>query len=683
MKKLSVKRNINLLANFSWKGVSIISVIFALTIMFLILIFMIIKVDPTANRKNIILDVIFGTKYDVAKDHYGLAIPLLMTAITTFFALLIAIPLSVRCAIFIVFRIKKKSFKKILQGIIDLLAGIPSIVFGMFSLTIFGEFLQNLFGMQSSRNLLTAFFTLSFMIIPMITSLSINALYAAKKQHWNAAIALGGTSSNIIYKIIKPAAKKGIIIGIIIATTRALGESMALSIILQGSATNYNNIGISGFFNNSTPTLASLMARDFLGGDANAEIIPRLRGAFFAGGIAFFVMVFVLNVFILGYTKDYSWRQTLQQILNKYKDQAKTRIGGRNKLLKLEVRRGRHAFFPTVSDNFLITSKSDKKNPNVKQLPFDDELSLYITISQRWDLLRRITSSIKFFLELLAIIFVASFVSWIIIDTVLIKGAQVFGQTNYFFGTANSNVVGNSIGATIVSTLILIGIVILLSFPIALLCAVYMKEYARPNSKAVHIAKFFIDALGATPSIFFGIFGLVFFIETLNIYNPEKSVFSSSMMAGALTMMIVVLPTLIRSLEAALNNVPNDYKNGAIALGIPKWKVIYKIMVPAAIIGISTSVILTVGRILSETAPLYLTMGLSPNRPWFPNPGKTLLENGQTLTTRIYANIAFSSSNKDYLLAYEAAFFCVVIIIVLNILSYFLSNYVTKKTGLK
>ena len=152
----------------------------------------------------------------------------------------------------------------------------------------------------------------------------------------------------------------------------------------------------------------------------------------------------------------------------------------------------------------------------------------------------------------------------------IIKAIDVFQANNYQFVSADGNIIGDSIGAAITTTMILILVVLALSLPIALLVAIYIKEYARKNSKPIIVAKFFIDALGSTPSIFFGIFGLVFFVETLGVYNPDKSLPSPSILAGGLTMLFVVLPTLIRSMEAALDNVPVPYKEAALALGVEK-----------------------------------------------------------------------------------------------------------------
>lgn len=679
MISLQQKRFFKKSKNFIFKSMAWLAASFSVIIIFLVIIFMMTKVSPISNVQDVINDVIFGKNYNVAKKEFGLAIPLLMTLVTTFLSLIVAIPISVRCAIFIVFRIKSKKIKKISSAIIQLLAGIPSIVFGLFSLNVFGVFLRDAFGMQSTSNIFTAFLTLSFMIMPMITALSINALEAEKKKHWESGIALGTNKCSIIYQIIKPAAKKGIIVGIVIATTRALGESMALSVILQGTASAYNDVSITGFFNNDTPTLASLTARDFLGGDAPADIIPQLRGAFFAGGIAFFIMVFVLNVGILGITNEYSWKRELSAKWKMHKNETMNKIVGRNRLLKLEIKQGKRVYTPIKDHNRILKDYVDDNY----QDDFTSQLTTYIDSSHQKAFFRKVKNHSSFIVELLSMAFIFFFVFWIVIDTLIIKAVSVFQANDYKFISANGSIIGDSIGASIATTMILIILVLALSLPIALLVAIYIKEYSKKNSKPIIVAKFFIDALGSTPSIFFGIFGLVFFVETLGVYNPNKSSTTPSILAGGLTMLFVVLPTLIRSMEAALDNVPQTYKEAAIALGIEKWKVITKIILPAAIIGVSTSIILTIGRILSETAPIYLTMGLSPNRPWSPNGSQTLLENGQTLTTRIYANITFATKESNLLIAYEAAFFCVLLIILLNSASYFLSNYVTKKMGFK
>lgn len=153
-------------------------------------------------------------------------------------------------------------------------------------------------------------------------------------------------------------------------------------------------------------------------------------------------------------------------------------------------------------------------------------------------------------------------------------------------------------------TIVLVLLTILISLPISLATALYLSEYAK-NKKSGSVIKFFLDSLGGTPSILFGMFGIIFFRQVLNIGNG-----GFSLMAGALTMVIVIIPTFTRSIEQVLARIPDDLRMASYSLGASKFETIRKIIIPQALPGIITGVILSAGRVIAETAPVYLTIGM-------------------------------------------------------------------------
>lgn len=173
----------------------------------------------------------------------------------------------------------------------------------------------------------------------------------------------------------------------------------------------------------------------------------------------------------------------------------------------------------------------------------------------------------------------------------------------------------------IVSTLYLIVITLLISTPLGIFTSVYLTQYAKPG-KILSSIRFAIECLAGIPSIIYGLFGLVFFVQTLK--------FGFSMLSGALTLTIMVLPTIIRATEEALLTVPMSYKEGSFALGASKRRTIFKVILPSAMTGIISAIILSVGRIVGESAAVMLTAGSSPNFP------KSIFDSGATLTVHLY-----------------------------------------------
>lgn len=167
----------------------------------------------------------------------------------------------------------------------------------------------------------------------------------------------------------------------------------------------------------------------------------------------------------------------------------------------------------------------------------------------------------------------------------------------------------------------------LFAVPLGIIAAIYLVEYAR-YTPLVSILRTFVSTLAGVPSIVFGLFGLAFFIGTLRV-SPSKSV-----LAGALTLATLVLPTVIRTSEEAIRSVPPAYKEAALALGASRWRVIVTVILPAALPGILTGVVINIGRAAGETAPIIFTAAVSMGRPiafW-----QTFTESSPALSWSIY-----------------------------------------------
>jgi phosphate transport system permease protein len=243
----------------------------------------------------------------------------------------------------------------------------------------------------------------------------------------------------------------------------------------------------------------------------------------------------------------------------------------------------------------------------------------------------------------------------VIIGYVLIQGLP---GINWEFLTTNPE--GGLSGeggilSTVVSTIYLIGVTLVLLVPIGIGSAVYLSEYA-PNNRLTRIIRYGIETLAGIPSIIFGLFGYALFVSVLS--------FNFSILSGALTLVCLLLPTMITTTEEALKAVSYSYREAALALGTTKWQMISRIVLPSAIPGIVTAVILCIGRAIGETACLYVTMGGSAAMP------SSLLEGGRTLSLHVYY-LAMETNAMDKALATAAVL--IIIIILINALTNWLA----------
>lgn len=191
-----------------------------------------------------------------------------------------------------------------------------------------------------------------------------------------------------------------------------------------------------------------------------------------------------------------------------------------------------------------------------------------------------------------------------------------------FFTTAPHGVkMEGGIYPMIVASAYVTGLALLIAFPIGAASAVYLAEYAG-RSRLVEAVRFSADLLSGVPSIVFGLFGLALFVYFLGM--------GYSVLAGALTLVFMILPTLIRTSEQAINAVPKSYREASLGLGAGKWQTIRRIVLPTASPGILTGLILSTGRAFGETAAVLYTAGAAPITPLMP------LQGGRTLTVHLY-----------------------------------------------
>lgn len=233
-------------------------------------------------------------------------------------------------------------------------------------------------------------------------------------------------------------------------------------------------------------------------------------------------------------------------------------------------------------------------------------------------------------------------VSWQLLSTVQSSLKGTFG------------ILGN-----IINTIYIIVITLIIAAPIGIGSAIYLNEYAKPG-KLVRTIEFTTEILSGIPSIIFGLFGMVFFGMTLKL--------GYSVLTGSFTLTLMVLPLITRNTQEALKTVPDSYRSGALGIGATKWYMIRTILLPSAAPGILTGVILSIGRIVGESAALLFTAGSGFQLP--KNLFGKLFESSGTLTIQLY----LSMQKAKYDQSFGMAVVLLIIVLGINLLTRFLTN---------
>ncbi len=207
----------------------------------------------------------------------------------------------------------------------------------------------------------------------------------------------------------------------------------------------------------------------------------------------------------------------------------------------------------------------------------------------------------------------------------------------------------------IVSTIYMVIASIAVAAPLGIMTAIYLTEYAKMGSKLVKVIRFCTESLAGIPSIIFGLFGMTFFVAILGL--------GFSILSGALTLSILILPVIIRTTEEALMAVPQTFREGSYGLGASKIYTIWRLILPSAMPGILTSIILSIGRVIGESAPVFLTAGMVARIP------DSLMDSGRTLTVHLYKLTTELFTIEEWNQAYGTATVLIVVVLGINMVT--------------
>ena len=220
-----------------------------------------------------------------------------------------------------------------------------------------------------------------------------------------------------------------------------------------------------------------------------------------------------------------------------------------------------------------------------------------------------------------------------------------------------------SLMPALVNTVIMTALSLVIAIPFGIFSAIFLVEYAKKGNKFVGIIRITAETLSGIPSIVYGLFGMLFFVSALK--------WGYSILAGAFTMSIMILPLIMRTTEEALKSVPDTYREGSFGLGAGKLRTIFRIVLPAAVPGIMAGVILAIGRIMGETAALMYTAGTVPKMASSP------MDSGRTLAVHMY-NLSSEGLYMDQ--ADATAVILLIVVVGMNTLSAVAARKLTKGT---
>lgn len=247
---------------------------------------------------------------------------------------------------------------------------------------------------------------------------------------------------------------------------------------------------------------------------------------------------------------------------------------------------------------------------------------------------------------------------------ILVNGVPALFTSKGIFSTKyNSENV--SLLPSLINTLILTAVSLAIATPLGIGAAIYLSEYAKKRNFFVRVIELMSETLSGIPSIIYGLFGMIFFVVFLK--------WDYSLMAGAATAAIMVLPTILSTTKEALDAVPDSYMEGSFALGTGKLRTIFKVVLPAAVPGILSGIILAIGRIVGETAALLYTSGTATR-----GLTKGLMSSGRTLAVHMYT---ISSEGFHTKQTFATAVILLIFVFIINTLSSVAAKQISKKAG--
>ena len=515
-------------------------------------------------EKISIIDFLTGTKWlpTSSVQAFGVLPLVANTLIIAGGALLIGAPLGVAAAIYLS-EFASDRLRAIVKPIIELLAGIPSIVFAFFALMFIRPIFVDNFD-AGYFNAISAIIVVAIMLMPIIISISDDAMKAVPNHLRQTSLAVGATKWETATKIVMPAASSGIMASILLGLARGIGETMIVLMVAGG------RIGYD-LFDQMLPMSG------YIGRVATGDMPPGLaHSAAFAVGIVLFIIAYAIN--------SLGARIVLQ---------IKTGSSVKSKKIKKEKSEKQNKLFSSISKIFFIIV-------SFFLFIFLKIRSLFALIKSNIWRTKQLTLSARYLKQRIGVSIIASSiiiaVAFLIILLGYIFSEGISGLTPTFLTSYPSRFPEKAgIFPVLMGTIYLMLLTMVIAAPIGIGAAIYLNEFAKDNAYTRFLRRM-IQNLAGVPSIVFGLLGYLFFAHVLG--------FGMSLLSASLVLSIMVLPIIVVSTEEALKSVPDSFREAARGVGSTRRQTVRHHVLPNAIPGMLTGLILSLSRAIGETAPI-------------------------------------------------------------------------------
>ena len=589
------------------------------------------------------LDFVFKVDWLPSQDTYGAGALVAGTFITAAIALVIGVPVAVATALFVT-ELAPARFRGLISGTLELLAAVPSVVYGLWGFLFLApkikgaeqwfadtfSFIPFIGGPVSAANYFITGLILAIMIIPIVSAISREVMATVPADQKEAALALGATRWEMIRTAVLPYSRAGIVGGSMLGLGRALGETIAVAILIGGAT---SGVGDSIFSQGST--LASVIALEF----QEATASPEHRAALIGAGLLLFAVTLVINAVARGYI---------------------TRSEGRLKRAEKEAK---------AASDAAARGEAPKGPGFLASFPRPHLPEIVSTLKGRQRVDRVARGSVAFLtgVALLPLALLLGFLiirgggslSWDFFFTDPTGAAGQVANANRFLGgdaaaTSATQDLGG-IRSAIVGTVEVVGMAAIVVVPIGIAVAVYLVEYGE-GTWFGNFVRYLVDVMTGVPSVVFGLFVYISLVVS-QVGGVPFAGWKASVALG-----LLMLPIVINSSLPVLRLVPAALREAALALGVPRWKVILRIVLPTALPGLVTGALLAIARAAGETAPIIFTAGVATALVGDPNGPLN------TLPAQIYADVTASSS-AQHDRAWGAALTLVVLILLISLVA--------------